>query len=362
MLTSGGDCAGLNPAVKSIVVTALDDRIPRDQGIKFEVWGIRDGWRGLLNADASGPKFEENIWPLSPQVVADWDRFGGTFLGTSRTNPFDPKNDRSSIAVNNVHKLGLDVLIAIGGDDTIGAAIKLAQLGVNVVGIPKTIDRDLPETDYSLGYETALNVIVEETDRLRTTANSHHRVFIVEIMGRTAGWLALEGGEAAGADLILIPEFDFSIERVNQLVMEKYKSGVKYQMIAAAEGAKPTGGGEFFKGDAVDSFGHKKLGGIGEWLADEIAKGTKLETRSVVLSHLQRGGTPCAYDRRMGKYFGIAAVNMILKKDFGKLVCLRNGHIGAVPFEKVQGRLSLVNPETQYDTECYRGRRTTSAT
>ncbi len=362
VLTSGGDCAGLNPAVKSIVVTALDDRLPRDEGVKFEVYGIRDGWRGLLNADADGPKFVDNIWPLNPQIVADWDRFGGTFLGTSRTNPFDPKNDRSKIAVDNFKKLGLDVLIAIGGDDTTGAAIKLSQLGINVVGIPKTIDRDLPETDYSLGYETALNVIVEEIDRLRTTANSHHRVFIIEIMGRTAGWLALEGGEAAGADMILIPEYDFSIERVNQLVMERHKAGAKYQMIAAAEGSKPAGGGEFFKGDAVDSFGHKKLGGIGEWLADEIAKGTKLETRSVVLSHLQRGGTPCAYDRRMGKYFGIAAVNLVLKKDFGKLVCSRNGHIGAVPFEKVQGRLSLVDPKTQYDTERYSGRRTTSAT
>jgi len=362
VLTSGGDCAGLNPAVKSIVVAAMDDRLQRDEGIKFEVYGIRDGWRGLLNAEASGTKFDENIWPLNPQTVADWDRFGGTFLGTSRTNPFDSKNDRSKIAVDNFQKLSLDVLVAIGGDDTIGAAIKLAKLGVNVVGIPKTIDRDLPETDYSLGYETALNVIVEEIDRLRTTANSHHRVFIVEIMGRTAGWLALEGGEAAGADMILIPEFDFSIDRVNQLVRERQKAGAKYQMIAAAEGSKPVGGGEFFKGEAVDSFGHKKLGGIGEWLADEIAKGTKLETRSVILSHLQRGGTPCAYDRRMGKYFGIAAINMVLKKDFGKLVCFRNGHIGAVPFEKVQGKLSLVNPITQYDTERYCGRRTTSAT
>lgn len=357
VLTSGGDCAGLNPAVKSVVLAATDDRVPRDEGIKFEVLGIRDGWRGLLNAEASGPKFDQNIWPLDAKVVDNWDRCGGTFLGTSRTNPFDPKNDRSKIAVDGIHKLGLDVLVAIGGDDTIGAAIKLSQLGINVVGIPKTIDKDLPETEYSLGYETALNVIVEEIDRLRTTASSHHRVFVVEIMGRTAGWLALEGGEAANADMILIPEYEFSLERVNDLVMEKSKSGAVYQMIACSEGAKPSGGGEFFKSDAVDSFGHKILGGIGEWLASEINKHTKIETRSVVLSHLQRGGIPCAYDRRMGRYFGIAAVGLILKKDFGKLVCLKNGRISSVPFEKVQGRLSLVDPKTQYDTERYNGRR-----
>ena len=358
VLTSGGDCAGLNPAVKSIVMSALDERVKREHGTEIEVLGIRDGWRGLLNAEPSGSRFDENIWPLDQKAVRTWDRYGGTFLGTSRTNPFDPKNDRSKLAVDNVHKLGLDALIAIGGDDTIGAAIRLSQLGVKVVGIPKTIDKDLPETDYSLGFETALNVIVEEIDRLRTTAGSHHRVFVVEIMGRTAGWLGLEGGEAAGADIILIPEYDFSIERVTELVLAKYKAGARYQMIAASEGAKPSGGGEIYKSDQVDSFGHRILGGLGDWLADEITKGTKLETRSVVLSHLQRGGTPCAYDRRMGRYFGIAAVSMVLKGDFGKMVCLRNGRITNVPFEKVMGRLSLVDPKTQYDTENYNGRRT----
>ena len=357
VLTSGGDCAGLNSAVKSIVWSATDDRVQRDNGVEMEVFGLRDGWRGLLNAEPSGPKFEENIWPLDRKIVRTWDRYGGTYLGTSRTNPFDPKNDRSKLAADNIHKLGLDALIAIGGDDTIGAAIKLAQLGVNVVGIPKTIDKDLPETDYSLGFETALNVIVEEIDRLRTTAGSHHRVMVVEIMGRTAGWLGLEGGEAAGADIILIPEYDFSIDRVNELLLEKHRAGAKYQIVAASEGAKPVGKGEIYRSDMTDSFGHKILGGLGEWLADEIAKGTKLETRSVLLGHLQRGGTPCAYDRRMGKYFGIAAVGMVLKGDFGQMVCYKNGSISSVPFEKVKGRLSLVDPLTQYDTERYNGRR-----
>ncbi len=357
VLTSGGDCAGLNSAVKWVVMTALDSRIQKEYGVEYEVWGIRDGWRGLLNAESGGPKFEENIWPLDQATVRTWDRYGGTFLGTSRTNPFDPGNDRSKIAVDNVHKLGFSTLIAIGGDDTIGAAIKLAQLGVNVVGIPKTIDKDLPETDYTLGFETALNVIVEEIDRLRTTAGSHHRVFVIEIMGRTAGWLALEGGEASGADMILIPEFDFSIDRVNELIMERKKAGATYQIIAASEGSKPTGGGEIYKSQTTDSFGHKTLGGIGEWLADQIAMGTKLETRSIVLSHLQRGGTPCAYDRRMGRYFGIAAVGLVNKQDYGKMVCFRNGRISAVPFDKVMGKLSLVDVKMQYDTERYNGRR-----
>jgi phosphofructokinase-like protein len=357
ILTSGGDCAGLNSAVKWVVLTALDSRIQNEYGIQYEVLGIRDGWKGLINAEPDGPKFEENIWPLDRATVRTWDRYGGTFLGTSRTNPFDPKNDRSKVAADNVRKLSLNSLVAIGGDDTIGAAIKLAGLGINVVGIPKTIDKDLPETDYSLGFETALNVIVEEIDRLRTTAGSHHRVFIIEIMGRTAGWLALEGGEAAGADMILIPEHDFSIDRVNELIMERKKAGATYQIIAAAEGAKPTGVGEIYKSQTTDAFGHKTLGGIGEWLADQIAAATKLETRSVVLSHLQRGGTPCAYDRRMGRYFGIAAVGLVNKQNFGKMVCYRNGRISAVPFDKVMGKLSLVDVKTQYDTERYNGKR-----
>jgi 6-phosphofructokinase 1 len=320
--------------------------------------GIRDGWRGLIHAEPSGPKFEENILPLDRTVVRTWDRYGGTHLGTSRTNPFDPKNDRSKRAVDNVRELELDALIAIGGDDTIGVGIKLSELGVNVVGIPKTIDTDLPETDYSLGYETALDVIVEEIDRLRTTAGSHNRVFVVETMGRTAGWLALEGGEAAGADMILIPEHDFSMDRVNELVLERKAAGARYQIIAAAEGAKPAGKAGIFKSETTDSFGHKTLGGIGEWLANQITSGTKLETRSVVLSHLQRGGSPCAYDRRMGRYFGIAAVELVARKDFGKMVCLRNGKISSVAFDKVKGRLSLVDVKTQYDSEKYGGRRT----
>ena len=358
ILTGGGDCAGLNPAVKWVVKTALDDRLERERGVQYEVLGIRDGWKGLINVEPASPDIQGYIMPLNQEIVRTWDRYGGTYLGTSRTNPYNPKNDQSKTVLSNIEKLGLEAVIAIGGDDTLGVAYKLAQEGVNVIGIPKTIDKDLPETDYTLGFETALNVITEEVDRLRTTAGSHRRIFVVETMGRNAGWLALEGGESSGAFIILIPEYDFSIEKVNELILEGRRAGNRYDIILAAEGAKPVGGVELTKDREVDSFGHKTLGGIGEFLADEIASATKLEARSVVLSHLQRGGAPCAYDRRMGRYFGIAAVDLVVRKEFGRMVCYTSGKITSCPLERVIGRLNLVNVETQYDTERYNGRRT----
>ncbi len=359
VLTGGGDCAGLNPAIKWVVKTALDARLPRERGIEYEVLGIRDGWKGLVNVDpANADSLREYIQPLNQDLVRTWDRYGGTMLGTSRTNPYDPKNDRSKVVLSNIEKLNLDALIAIGGEDTLGVAHKLSQAGVNVVGIPKTIDKDLSGTDYTLGFETALNVITEEIDRLRTTAGSHKRIFVVETMGRHAGWLALEGGESAGAYIILIPEYDFSMERVNELVLEGKRMGNRYDIIVVAEGAKPVGGSESVLGNGVDSFGHKVLGGIGELVAREIQNAIKVETRSIVLSHLQRGGAPCAYDRRMGRYFGIAAVDLVLKKDFGKMVSYKNGEITAVSLQEAVGKLKLVDVNTQYDVERYNGRRT----
>jgi 6-phosphofructokinase 1 len=359
VLTGGGDCAGLNPAIKWVVKTAQDARLPRERGIEYEVLGLRDGWKGLVNVNpASADSLKEYTQPLNQELVRTWDRYGGTMLGTSRTNPYDPKNDRSKIALNNIEKLGLDALIAIGGEDTLGVANKLYQAGVSVVGIPKTIDKDLSGTDYTLGFETALNVITEEIDRLRTTAGSHKRIFVVETMGRHAGWLALEGGESAGAYIILIPEYEFSIDRVSELVLEGKKTGSRYDIIVVAEGAKPAGGGEIVTGNGVDSFGHKALGGIGEYLAKEIQNASKVETRSIVLSHLQRGGAPCAYDRRMGRYFGIAAVDLVLKREFGKMVSYKNGEITAVPLQEAVGKLKLVDVNIQYDIERYNGRRT----
>lgn len=303
-------------------------------------------------------KIEQYIVPLNPEITRTWDRYGGTMLGTSRTNPYDPKNNQSKVVLSNIEKLGLDALIVIGGDDTLGVAHKLACEGVNVVGIPKTIDRDLRETDYTLGFETALDVITQEVDRLRTTAGSHKRAFVVETMGRETGWLALESGESSGAYIILIPEHGFSIEKVNELVLEGRRVGTRYEIIIVAEGAKPVGYAQFAMEEHVDSFGHKTLGGIGKFLADEIQKGTNLETRWVVLSHLQRGGAPCAYDRRMGRYFGIAAADLVMMRDFGKMVCYRNGKITACPLEKVVGKLKYVEVTSLYDVERYNGRRT----
>lgn len=358
VLTGGGDCAGLSPAVKWVVKTALDEGLEWTRGIKFEVMGIHDGWKGLVRADPENVAADGYLEPLNENKVRTWDRYGGTFLGTSRTNPYDVNNDRSELVLNNIRKLGLEAIIAIGGEDTLGVAYKLSQDGVNVVGIPKTIDKDLPETDYTLGFDTALNVIVEEVDRLRTTAGSHKRTFVVETMGRHAGWLALEGGESSGAYIILIPEYDFSSERVCELVMEARKSGARYDIILAAEGAKPSGGLEFVKESGLDSFGHKALGGIGEFLASMISNSTGIECRSVVLSHLQRGGAPCAYDRRMGRYFGITAVDLVADEDFGKMVSFKNGQISTVPLSVVVGNPTRVDVDTQYDVDRYNGRRT----
>ena len=362
ILTGGGDCAGLNPAIKWVVKTALDERLQCYREILYEVLGIRDGWKGLIYAEPESPDIPGYIVPLNQETVRTWDRIGGTFLGTSRTNPYDLKNDQSKTVLNNIDKLGLEALIAIGGDDTLRVAYRLAQEGVNIVGIPKTIDKDLSGTDYTLGFETALNVITEEVDRLRTTAGSHKRIFVVETMGRHAGWLALEGGESSGAFIILIPEYDFSIEKVNELVQEGRRAGARYDIIIVAEGAKPVGGSEFVKREGVDSFGHRALGGIGEFLATEIHEATKLDSRCIVLSYLQRGGAPCAYDRRMGRYFGIAAVDLVVRKDFGKMVSYKNGKITAVPLDEAIGKPNLVNVETQYDIERYNGRRTTLKT
>ncbi len=358
ILTGGGDCAGINPAIKWIVKTALDDRLQRERMTRYTPVGIKDGWKGLIEVKPGAAGMEEYVMPLDQAVVRTWDRYGGSMLGTSRTNPYDPKNDQSRRVLANIEKLRLDALIAIGGDDTLGVAHRLDREGVPVVAIPKTIDKDLPETDYTLGFETAVSVITEEIDRLRTTAGSHKRIFVVETMGRHGGWLALEGGEASGAFIILIPEHDFSPDRVNELLVEGREEGARYEIIVVSEGAKPAGGTEFTRQEGVDAFGHKFLGGVGDSLAREIEASTGLETRSINLSHLQRGGAPCAYDRRMGRYFGIAAMELVAAGIFGKMVCVRNGRVTMCAIENAIGRARFVDVDTQYDVERYNGRRT----
>jgi len=358
VLTGGGDCPGLNPAIKWVVKTALDRRLSEERHTTFEVVGIREGWRGLTDFDVrSADNLKQFIMPLDEEIVRTWDRYGGTNLGTSRTNPFNPKDDRSERVLKNLSYLNIDCLVAIGGEDTLGVAYKLGKMGVNVVGIPKTIDKDLEGTDYTLGFESAVQIITEEIDRLRTTAGSHKRIFVVETMGRQAGWLALEGGEASGAYIILIPEWDFDLERISELLLEGRARGARYDIVVVSEGAKPSGGKEFVSKAGTDGFGHLHLGGIGEFLAEEIERSTGLETRSVNLSHLQRGGSPCAFDRRMGRYFGIAAVDLIAKEAFGKMVSFRNGRITAVPLKTAAGKLRTVDVNVHYDTERYNGRR-----
>ena len=355
ILTGGGDCAGLNAAVKWVTKTALDRQSEQERDFQYEVVGIKDGWKGLSFTDKK--ELEANVITLTEDVVRTWDRFGGTFLGTSRFNPYNTKNNTSKTTLANIKNLGIDVLVAIGGDDTLSVAAKLHKDGVPVVGIPKTIDKDLAGTDYTLGFETAVEVITDIVDKLRTTAGSHSRVFVIETMGRSAGWLALKAGESSGAFITLIPEYDFDMNRVNELIIEGRKGGARYDIVVVSEGAKVRGGTVVARDKKFDAFGHETLGGVGELVAAEITKGTGIETRCVILSHIQRGGTPCAYDRRMGRYFGIAAVNLIDKKEWGQLVCSKEGTISSVPIVNVLGHLSLVDVPNMYDTIRYNSSR-----
>ncbi len=359
ILTGGGDCPGLNGVIKWITKTALDTKLAAKRSVNFDVLGIMDGWKGLIEVD---PDDSEScalyLKHLDEDIVRTWDRYGGTNLGTSRTNPFNPKNDRSEKLLSNIKKLGIDVIISIGGDDTLSIAHKLHTMGIKTVGIPKTIDNDLNGTEYSLGYDTAINVIMEEIDRLRTTAGSHSRIFVVETMGRHAGWLALHGGECSGAYIILIPEHPFDINRVCKLLQEREGKEIRYSIIVVSEGAKPTGKKEIVKDTKVDDFGHMSLGGVASYVADEIEKRTGLETRHLILSHLQRGGSPSAHDRLMARWFGIAAVDMIINEDFGRMVSLVRGEITSVPLkEAVMEGLKIVDVDKYYDVERYNGRR-----
>jgi len=359
ILTGGGDSPGLNGAIKWVTKTALDTRLVAERSVTFDILGIMDGWRGLVEINPDDPESRaRHLKHLDEDIVRTWDRYGGTNLGTSRTNPFNPQNDRSEKLIANIRKLGIDVIVAIGGDDTLSIAHKLHTMGIKTVGIPKTIDNDLKGTEYSLGYDTAINVIMEEIDRLRTTAGSHSRIFVVETMGRHAGWLALQGGECSGAYIILIPEYPFDIHRVCELLQEREGKEIRYSIIVVSEGARPKGRKEIVKDTKIDDFGHLSLGGIAHYVADEIEKKTGFETRHLILSHLQRGGTPSAHDRLMARWFGIAAVDMIINEDFGRMVSLVRGEITSIPLkEAVAEGLKVVNVDKYYDVERYNGRR-----
>ncbi|PKN19029.1 MAG: 6-phosphofructokinase [Deltaproteobacteria bacterium HGW-Deltaproteobacteria-6] len=358
VLTGGGDCPGLNGAIKWVTKTALDPLLEKKHRIKFDVIGIREGWRGLVAVDPESPEsLARHTLKLDEEIVRTWDRHGGTNLGTSRTNPFNPVKDTSAKVLSNIARLGIDVIVAIGGEDTLGVASRLYHLGIKTVGIPKTIDGDLAGTDYSLGFDSAVNIIMEEIDRLRTTAGSHNRIFVVETMGRHAGWLALHGGECSGAYIILIPEHPFDMGRVCTLLEERRGREIQYSILVVSEGATMTVHQEFCKDNKVDEFGHRSLGGIAAHLAKEIEEKTGLETRYVVLSHLQRGGAPSARDRLMARWFGIAAVDMIVNEDFGRMVSYRHGEITSVPMKDVTDHLNLIDVDKYYDVERYNGKR-----
>jgi 6-phosphofructokinase 1 len=355
VLSAGGDCPGINSTVHWLVLSALDKDLVAERGMMFEVLGIVDGWKGLIELK---PDKKQSLkrWtmPLDAGIVRTWDRYGGTRLGTTRVNPFDPSNDQSDMVVNNYGKLGLDALVVIGGFDSLGVAYKFFRKGLRVVGIPKTIDRDISETDYTLGFDSAVNIITQDIDRLRITAGSHSRIFVVECMGRKAGWLALEGGEASGVSVILIPEHDFVVERVIELLEKRRRAGVRYSIVLVSEGAKPRGLEEIREKRGKDGFGHYYLGGVGGFIAEQIQKDTDMEVRYVALRHLQRGGAPTAYDRRMGRRFGIAAIDMIVSEDFGRMASWKNGEMTTVPLKKALGKLNLVNVEKSYNTKDYK--------
>jgi len=327
ILTGGGDAPGINAVIRAIVRKAI-------QKYEYEILGIKDGWLGLVEGDFTSLGIKDMPGLLSK---------GGTILGTSRTNPFKSADGPQRI-MKNVAKQGIDAIIAIGGDDTLGVAAKLSELGLQVVGVPKTIDNDLVGTDYTFGYQTAVSIACEALDRLRTTAESHHRVIILEVMGRNAGWIALEAGIAGGANVILIPEKPFDMEEICEFIRKRHRRGRNFSLIVAAEGAKPRGSGDIVSADGVDEFGHERLGGIAEYIGKEIEKRFEdIDTRTVVLGHLQRGGPPIAFDRVLATRFGIAAIDLVHEGRFGVMVGLQGNAMVPVPLKDVLGKRKVVD-------------------
>ena len=330
VLTGGGDCPGLNAVIRAVVRKGV-------QEYGYEFVGFRDGWKGPL---------ERLTRPLGVAEVRGILPRGGTILGSSRTNPVKIEGGIERIK-ENLAAEGVDALIAIGGEDTLGVATRLDREGVKVVGVPKTIDNDLNATDYTFGFDTAVHVATEAIDRLHTTAESHMRVLIVEVMGRHAGWIALHSGMAGGANVILIPEVDFDIEEVCGWVESRFASSYA-PIVVVAEGATPKDGTMAVQTGELDSFGHVRLGGIGETLAREIEKRTGKEARTTVLGHVQRGGTPSPFDRWLATRFGLHAIDAVHDGDFGKMVSLRSTDIVRVPLADATTTLKTV-PMSLYE-------------
>jgi ATP-dependent phosphofructokinase / diphosphate-dependent phosphofructokinase len=337
VLTGGGDCPGLNAVIRAVVRKGT-------KAYGYEFVGFRDGWRGAIDGDTL---------PLDVQAVRGILPRGGTILGTSRTNPFNVEGGVERIE-ENLGKLGIDALIAIGGEDTLGVATKLGERGAHVVGVPKTIDNDLNATDFTFGFDTAVNVAMEAIDRLHTTAESHHRALIVEVMGRHAGWIALHAGMAGGANVILIPEVPFDIVKICAWVESRFESHYS-PIIVVSEGATPAEGTMELAAGELDAFGHVRLGGIGGVIAQEIEKRTGKEARTTVLGHIQRGGTPTARDRWLATRFGLHAIDAVNDGDWGKMVALQGTDIVRVPLTDATSELKLVDPALYAEAEVFFG-------
>jgi phosphofructokinase-like protein len=335
VLTGGGDCPGLNPVIRAVVRKSFQ--------YGHQVIGYTQGWKGLL---------ENQFITLNLDAVSGILHRGGTILYSSRTNIYKIPDGEARV-IKNIKDNNVDALVAIGGEDTLGIATKLFNSGVNLVGVPKTIDNDLNATDFTFGFDTAVNIATEAIDRLHTTAESHNRVMVVEVMGRHAGWIALYSGMAGGADVILIPEKPFKIREVCDLLMKRHARGKLFSIVVAAEGAQGDMNDEHDKdgtlilqSEKLDSFGHVRLGGIGNILASEIEKRTGFETRATILGHVQRGGTPTAFDRVLATRFGVFAAELVNKKQFGVMASLRGNEIVAVPLADAIGELKTVDEKS----------------
>lgn len=340
ILTGGGDCPGLNAVIRGVVKSAI---IRHD----WQVIGIEDGFDGLLDLNKCRPLTLESVRGILPR--------GGTILGTTnRGNPFDypvelngivVRRDISDRVVDNIRNLDLDALITVGGDGSLKIALELAKKGVPIVGVPKTIDNDLRETDFTFGFNTALETATDALDKLHTTAESHHRVMILEVMGRYAGWIALEAGIAGGADVILIPEIPFRIEAICDSIKKRSARGSHFSIVVAAEGAFPAGGTRVVAKQADDKQSIERLGGIGQYVAKQIEQCLNMDVRVTVLGHLQRGGSPTTFDRALGSRFGTKAVQMIVDGEFGRMACLRGRSITSISIEEATRELKLVDPK-----------------
>lgn len=332
VLTGGGDCPGLNAVIRA-VVRKSDTRNSR-------VVGLRNGWKGLI---------DPSPMDLDTKMVSGILHVGGTIIGTSRTNPFKDDSGPEKV-MKNFKLLRLDALIAIGGEDTLGAASKLYDMGLPVVGVPKTIDNDLAGTDFTFGFDTAVSIATDAIDRVHTTAESHNRVMVVEVMGRHAGWIATYSGIAGGADVILVPEIPIDLDEVCDLILRRHSRGKSFSIVVVAEGAK-FGGKQGEEGALIlqeaqkDEFGHVRLGGISQVLAKAIEQRTKYETRFVVLGHTQRGGSPTAHDRVLATRFGVYATDMVHQGDYGRMAALQGNRIVAVPLAEATAKLKTVDPD-----------------